>query len=100
MNMRRHRLAIEGGVPVLCPLHNHEPDTACADFFTDVPYSFSLGERCEGDWLAPRGDEELYDYNVDQWETVNRVANASYAAVLMELRAALRRQYTERPAGL
>ena len=47
-------------------------------YTTYVPYSFSVGGTCKGDWLAPRGDEELYDYNVDPWETVNHATNASY----------------------
>jgi arylsulfatase A-like enzyme len=55
--------------------------------------------ECSGDWTAPRGDEELYDYNVDPWETVNRAGNATYVAVLAELRAVLRRQYTAAPSA-
>ena len=60
-----------------------------------VPYNFS---DCAGNWWGPRGDEELYDYNIDPWESVNRAHNASYASVLAELRDVIRRQYTLPPS--
>ena len=37
---------------------------------------------------------ELYDYNVDQWETTNFVAVGNYSAVVKELRAVLFKQYS------
>ena len=56
-----------------------------------VPYNKST--YC-GDWdAALHDDEELYDYNTDPWETTNFASNASYSAVVAELRAVLRAQY-------
>eukprot|EP00656_Telonema_subtile_P005812 TRINITY_DN12657_c0_g2_i1.p1 TRINITY_DN12657_c0_g2~~TRINITY_DN12657_c0_g2_i1.p1 ORF type:complete len:545 (+),score=98.27 TRINITY_DN12657_c0_g2_i1:172-1806(+) len=47
-----------------------------------------------GNWTAEAQDPELYDYNLDKWETNNFAQNASYATVITELKAVLRRQYT------
>merc|ERR1712029_333383 len=43
-----------------------------------------------GNWAKESDDPELYDYNTDRWETINLALNASYAAVVSELKAALR----------
>jgi len=56
-----------------------------------VPYNFTT---CAGNWSGPPGDEELYDYNTDPWESVNQAHNESYTIVLAELRNVIRRQYT------
>ena len=50
--------------------------------------------RFAGNWSAGPGDEELYDYNNDKWETTNFASNTSYGSVLAELRTVLRNQYT------
>ena len=57
-----------------------------------VPYNTS---SFSGDWAAGAGDddEELYDYNIDPWETTNFVENVTYAAVVAELRMVLQEQY-------
>jgi arylsulfatase A-like enzyme len=55
-----------------------------------VPYNTS---SFSGDWAAAGDDEELYDYNIDPWETTNFASNGSYATVVAELRAVLRKQY-------
>ena len=55
-----------------------------------MPYDVST---FTGNWSNGDGDEELYDYNTDRWETTSFARNASYASVLAELRGALRSQY-------
>jgi iduronate 2-sulfatase len=47
-----------------------------------------------GRWTAESGDPELYNYNDDYWETRNWALNASYANVVTELKAVLRKQYS------
>lgn len=59
-------------------------------YTTYVPYSTAT---FKGEWSATGGDEELYDYNADPWETTNFAANASYSATLATLKAVLRAQY-------
>lgn len=55
-----------------------------------VPYNpFTF----KGRWSAESQDPELYDYNEDYWETTNWSQNASYANVVAELKAVLRKQY-------
>ena len=48
-----------------------------------------------GEWHSAGAydDIELYDYNLDKWETTNFAADASHAAVAARLRAALLAQY-------
>lgn len=60
-------------------------------YTTYVPYDIST---FTGDWAAPLGDEELYDYNIDRWETTSYAEHADYANIKSELRAALLKQYT------
>lgn len=54
-----------------------------------VPYNQT---SFQGDW-SKIGDIELYDYNVDPWETTNYATNSTYTVIITELRAALRAQY-------
>ena len=61
-----------------------------------IHHQLELYGSFSGAWAPPAAgddEEELYDYNIDPWETNNFVANASYAAVVAELRAVLRKQY-------
>ena len=60
-------------------------------YTTYVPYNLT---SFRGDWSAPLGDEELYDYTRDKWETTNWARAGNYSAVLAELRQVLRQQYT------
>lgn len=60
-------------------------------YTTYVPYNLT---SFRGDWSAPLGDEELYDYTRDKWETTNWASEGNYSAVLAELRQVLRQQYT------
>ena len=48
-----------------------------------------------GEWLQGTDDAELYDYNIDPWETVNRASDPAYAAVVKRLSAVLREKYTK-----
>ena len=61
-----------------------------------VPYNT---HNFTGQWSTPpyndTDDLELYDYNVDPWETVNAAYNASYASVVELLRGVLRHQYVQ-----
>ena len=60
-------------------------------YTTYVPYSV---DTFSGDWGAALGDEELYDYNIDRWETTSFADHANYTEVKAELRAVLLKQYT------
>ena len=60
-------------------------------YTTYVPYSTTT---FVGNWTAALGDEELYDYNRDKWETTSFAAVANYSKIKAELRAVLLRQYT------
>lgn len=60
-------------------------------YTTYVPYSV---DNFSGDWHAALGDEELYDYNIDKWETTSFAGYANYTEVKAELRAVLLKQYT------
>lgn len=60
-------------------------------YTTYVPYDVNT---FTGDWNAPLGDEELYDYNIDKWETTSFASHANYTQLKSELRAALIEQYT------
>ena len=62
-------------------------------YTTYVPYSL---ETFVGDWTAPLGDEELYDYNIDKWETTSFADHGNYTEIKAELRAVLLKQYTEK----
>jgi hypothetical protein len=59
-------------------------------YTTYVPYNTTT---FAGNWLAALGDEELYDYNRDKWETTSFAAVANYSKVKAELRAVLLKQY-------
>ena len=61
-------------------------------YTTYVPYSSAT---FTGNWSAPVGDEELYDYNTDRWETTNFAYNATYAPIVAEMRQILLDQYAE-----
>jgi len=61
-------------------------------YTTYVPYS---NTAFTGNWSAPIGDEELYDYNRDRWETTNFADNVTYAPIVAELRQILLKQYAE-----
>ena len=61
-------------------------------YTTYVPYNAT---SFRGDWSAPQGDEELYDYIRDKWETTNWASASNYSAVRDELRQVLRKQYTQ-----
>jgi iduronate 2-sulfatase/deleted-in-malignant-brain-tumors protein 1 len=50
--------------------------------------------ECVGHWTDTAIDPELYDYNVDQWETTNFAGNATYSAKVTELMAVLRSQFS------
>ena len=58
-----------------------------------VPYN---SEKWIGNWTetGKPNDLELYDYNLDPWETINQYANDSYANVLKEMRDALKLQFS------
>ena len=60
-------------------------------YTTYVPYDV---DTFAGDWNAPLGDEELYDYNIDKWETTSFADHTNYTQLKGELRAALIKQYT------
>ena len=47
-----------------------------------------------GVWGAESSDPELYNYNIDKWETTNFATDSQYAGVVAELKAVLRSQYT------
>lgn len=51
----------------------------------------------KGHWTESSDDPELYDYNVDPYETMNLAFNTSYAEVVAELKAVLRKQFA--PSG-
>jgi len=55
-----------------------------------VPYNVVT---FRGQWAAESEDPELYDYNLDPWETTNFALNASYAETVKELKEVLRQQY-------
>ena len=63
-------------------------------YTTYVPYNLTT---FSGDWTGPVGDEELYDYNTDRWETTNFAYNGSYAGIVAELRQVLLKQYAGTP---
>ena len=49
-----------------------------------------------GDWSAKLGDEELYDYNIDKWETTSFADYSNYTEIKAELRAVLLKQYSRK----
>jgi hypothetical protein len=50
-------------------------------------------------WSVALGDEELYDYKRDRWETTNFAAAANYSKIKAELRAVLLKQYLSGDSG-
>ena len=68
-----------------------------ADGFRYSEYVSYDTRTFRGAWPpTPVGDDiELYDYNVDRWETTNFATNASYSKVVAELSSQLRVQYAD-----
>jgi arylsulfatase A-like enzyme len=60
-----------------------------------VPYNITsyTGDWTSGGDNAAANDDELYDYTNDPYETTNFAKNASYAAVVAELKKVLLEQY-------
>ncbi len=56
-----------------------------------MPYDPNVTYR--GNWSVELDGAELYDYNTDLHETTNHAADASYAAQVQKLEAALRQQF-------
>jgi hypothetical protein len=63
----------------------------CCRYTRYVPYDANVTFR--GNWSVDIGGAELYDYANDAHETTNRAADPAYAAQVLKLNEALRRQY-------
>jgi hypothetical protein len=66
-----------------------------SDGFRYTEYVEYDTKRFVGNWTDTAIDPELYDYNIDKWETTNFATNTTYAAKLAELKARLRTQYVQ-----
>merc|ERR1712146_455470 len=55
-----------------------------------VPYNTST---YRGVWSSGSTGAELYDYNLDPYETINQANNLSYSKVIARLKTVLRQQY-------
>lgn len=70
--------------------------TASGFRFTEyVPYDDTPGRNI-GNWTEDAShphDVELYDYNVDPWETANVAAHPAHADLVQQLKRVLRHQF-------